>query len=1314
METPDQSAVFDPAECRKFDLQVASRSPLKMANEETEVELQTSAASCVTSVGDGAAASLQKDCDGPGEAPQLPDHHLEEAPHLSQGQTPSEDDTGSSEKNKQKAFQLVLNELLQQQKHRPGRRFKKKTLVKMAKLLVVARGWDGEAGPPDPEQDAPEGENLLSDDIMETHNQNAAFDSSSVDKDEELEPGCGSDLVPDLQVASRTALKMEGEETEVELQTSAASCLTSVGDGAAASLQKDCDGPGEAPELPDHPLEEAPHPPQGQTPTEDDTGSSEKNKQKAFQLVLNELLQQQKHRPGRRFKKKTLMKMAKLLVITRGWDGEAGPPDPEQDAPVATGEDGSAETTAASVEQEDLNFSQEAHDTSRSSSTSDPQKCSSSLLFNREEAVRTQTNEEQNPGIFRVLESHRPRKRMKKASRTSRNKKAEQKPPEEAQSAFSSQTEEKVASAEQDEDVRGHAGTILTVPEVRDGKQLDGAVGKRRRRNKTKAAQTKPEAETLTSQELPQGGAVLQSRPKLRRCAADEAVPPPECLLRERSPAGNPEKIHAGKTRKSKKRKRPAALKFSAMESSPEKERSDEVWFGSFSVKQEEAEQPIQSIKKRRGRKRKEVNELQSSEPPANEMAAAAVTAEGGQPKAAVQGETKRRGRKKKIKLELPEKLSEDFSNMEAVEESQEEHLKTVEDERAPPRRKPRKKRGTSGTARRKVKPAQTFSNLVQTDLGETEEKTIQLSDPGEVAPPTINSAPEDQEDQMPSSEGESHLCSVCGRSFRHLSVLTIHRLMHDESKPPARPPRRKRSSGPPRLSCPCCAAAFSSKTQLLFHMSNAESCTTRLEAGGQLPPTVMPPPSQDNSPPEGGGGTPAPPAGEPSGVLQDSVSIESLRTLLLSHLYSASSPLVQLRPSRAGARYWLSSACDVCSQQPHQDKEPPQHCSVCCELSGEAETCKRLLEAGHVRVELLHLEEERTRGGLDGAPVPSPSPSSSSSAKQVEVSRLSPNPKSNQEAGPPFFRPQRIISRRFLSARWGRSFSHFSRRRLHGDLHRKPEKAFHCSRCELDFHFLDGAAAAGVENRSPAWRSCRSTSCCTEGSRPTSARAASCRSLRSADLTAHLNAHEARLRAPEPACVPEPLSFPYPCRKCDATFSSAEFLQAHQVCHFTAGKRPENPASYVIHRAPEDPQRGAPESSQPARPLPVSNRKYLFRYPHPDRLYVVPTPPSEPALLISDSEDEIGTSAEPGPSLEKPTTPQPAEVSEMDQLDLLIQSLIPEVDFSESNSCCVGKAPPLLTSPQEDAVHSCAMCTALFTELSELHAHYMAHARKL
>ncbi|XP_047238770.1 uncharacterized protein LOC124878732 [Girardinichthys multiradiatus] len=44
------------------------------------------------------------------------------------------------------------------------------------------------------------------------------------------------------------------------------------------------------------------------------------SKENIYHSVLHQLLELQKHKPGRKHKKKTLMKMAKLLVITRGWD----------------------------------------------------------------------------------------------------------------------------------------------------------------------------------------------------------------------------------------------------------------------------------------------------------------------------------------------------------------------------------------------------------------------------------------------------------------------------------------------------------------------------------------------------------------------------------------------------------------------------------------------------------------------------------------------------------------------------------------------------------------------------------------------------------------------------------------------------------------------------------------------------------------------------------------------------------------------------------------------------------------------------------
>uniref|UniRef100_A0A3P9MCW1 C2H2-type domain-containing protein n=1 Tax=Oryzias latipes TaxID=8090 RepID=A0A3P9MCW1_ORYLA len=1690
----------------------------------------------MTSVGDKAAGSMQGDCEGPEEAPEVLDHHYEpgmdpnltqpegEAPHPPQEQTPTErasneDDARNSEKKEQKALQLVLNELLQQQKHRPGRRFKKKTLMKMAKLLVIARGWDGEAGPPVLNQEAPVGTGgtLLPDDITEAPDHSGMLDPSSAerqksDKDEKSETGSGGHSIPDLQVASRSKMKIEEEETDGELQTSAASCLsgeaptalegmTSVGDKAAGSMQGDCEGPEEAPEVLDHPYEpgmdpnltqpdgEAPHPPQEQTPTErasneDDARNSEKKEQKALQLVLNELLQQQKHRPGRRFKKKTLMKMAKLLVIARGWDGEAGPPVLNQEAPVATGEDDLVETTAAlnqqelykehlETQKEDLNLSQQASGASR---TKEDKECWLTSSRSNREGLLTQTNEEQNPGTFRVLEAHRPRKGTKKASRTSKNKRAEPKPPEEtsaekqkthhgAQTAVRLQSEEEVASAEQDEGLRGTV-TILTLTKVRNKKQLDnvdGAEGhhgkKRRNSTVTKLAQTEPDAETLVAQrqnlqELPPGGAVLpgrttvkSNRPKPRRRIADKAVPPPEGLLRERSPAEGSEQTRvqrtAAKMGKSKSRKHRAEPEFSALESFPEK-KQHEVWFGSVSLKEEEGEQPIETIKKRRGRKRKEEwteDKLQSSEPPTNKTAAA-VTAGGGQPKPAVQGERKPRGRKKKIKLELPEERSEDISNMAAVEKTREEHLKTVKDlnsktencehpastmkkrwrkrknsaadvtlslpgpsippgdmsetlkektrkvpldaavadvplvlcssslnpslpadsvvktkkkrgrrpkqpeatsqipqtrpslefkdsnlnpkppenakkreqkskmdklsgqtpentqifkfkaikqeyddsvtsqllchteEWAPPRRKPRRRR-TSGIIRtvRKVKQPHTFRNLLPIDLSESGKKTDRLSGLGEGRVPNVNAPPKNHEllQQTMNSEVQSHLCSVCGRSFRHLSVLTLHRLIHADGKPLTRPPRKKRSLKPPQLSCPCCAAAFNSKTQLLLHLSHAESCTAQPQAGGQHrgditafaghlpthgrrrhscptckktfrspaglslhrkvhtrtctstesfqdldlrllpetqsgppetksgpPVTQSGPPETQSGPPETQSGPPVTQSGPPESQLgppetqSGALDTQSEKPLSEPKAGSVASVLFSCPTCRLLHPHWCHFVlhmrthstgwcrrCDVCSQQHSQDEEPPKHCSACCELSGEAETCRRMLsgswkEAEPVRGECQHPEEEQTREGwefsLGGGPdegvdiqLSSPSPCSSASVEQVDVSHPSVNPKSNQGARQLFFRPQAILLRRFMCARWGRCFPHWSRLRVYRGLHQKPGKAFRCSNCELDFHFLGsylrhlqehaaqtphGCAACPATfaeehqlsshvSECHGRRRCRTCSRCGKpfssllnlkkhellhrGVRPYVCTRCQLPFSSSADLTAHLNVHEARLRVPEPTPLLEPLSFPYPCRKCNATFSSAELLQAHQVCHFTAtrmSERPsESPASYLTRRILEDPQRSALESPQEPRPLPVSTRKHLFRYPHPDRLYVVPAPPSEPALLISDSEDEVGTSAEPGSSLEKPASssrPQAKEVSEMDQLDLLIQSLIPERDFSESESCCESKAPPLLVSPQMDDMHSCAICTAAFTELSELHAHYMEHARIL
>lgn len=244
--------------------------------------------------------------------------------------------------------------------------------------------------------------------------------------------------------------------------------------------------------------------------------------------------------------------------------------------------------------------------------------------------------------------------------------------------------------------------------------------------------------------------------------------------------------------------------------------------------------------------------------------------------------------------------------------------------------------------------------------------------------------------------------------------------------------------------------------------------------------------------------------------------------------------------------------------------------------------------------------------------------------------------------------------------------------------------------------------------------------------------------------LKTHLRTHRARVKVSQPAGPVEPLPFPYPCRKCPARFSSTDLLQAHQVCHFTAGRMPpQTLGSCIPSRAAEDPPRVDSESSQPKRRLPVSNKKHLFRYPHPDRLYVVPVVSSEPPVVVSDAEEEqledqsLSTATSDSNAVPRqhsaanldssdrdilniPQVPAVSTHLQEQETDLTTNQVLLE---SHRDSC---KNPNDVSSFESELdkvcftkksglavdVHSCLICMEPFTEISRLHEHYVRHAR--
>ncbi|XP_044028821.1 uncharacterized protein si:ch73-347e22.4 [Siniperca chuatsi] len=448
----------------------------------------------------------------------------------------------------------------------------------------------------------------------------------------------------------------------------------------------------------------------------------------------------------------------------------------------------------------------------------------------------------------------------------------------------------------------------------------------------------------------------------------------------------------------------------------------------------------------------------------------------------------------------------------------------------------------------------------------------------------------------------------------------------------------------------------------------------------------------------------------------------------------------------------------------------------------------------------------------------PSPSSSSLSVNDEFDISALSSDfcPALDQASRQPSrFRLQSLIGRhcgRYSCGHCGKSFNRWNKLWLHQRSHRQTGRpAFSCSQCELEFRFLgsyidhlwEHAAQtpyacplcpdtfANEENLTTHISECHKhrdfKKCSTCGKNFSTLRnlkkhkllhkgASShfCRPCNvsfssNSALKTHLKTHKTRLNVPQPAGLVEPLLFPYHCRKCTAKFSSTDLLQAHQICHFTAGKKPESPpesvVSFIHSRAPEDTHGGVSESSWRKRRLPVSNKKHLFRYPHPDRLYVVPVVSSEPPIVISDTEEErqevqvqsssITFSAsntvsdfpqrQPGFNSSDPNMPDipqssaVATLRDMDEHETGSSKnqrqdhsdkspILPEShqdqdackgtnDISGFESDSAELIPLLLFSEDKeivDDIHTCAICRETFTDISKLHEHYIDHARGL
>lgn len=653
---------------------------------------------------------------------------------------------------------------------------------------------------------------------------------------------------------------------------------------------------------------------------------------------------------------------------------------------------------------------------------------------------------------------------------------------------------------------------------------------------------------------------------------------------------------------------------------------------------------------------------------------------------------------------------------------------------------------------------------------------------------------------------GKPHACSVCGKTFCKPSSLNVHEKTHWPVKPYScsvcctgfvKLQELKRHSemhtGVSPFSCARCEKAFGSFALLRSHQVS-EVCSEKQD-------------STDGNQVDMEGFLVS------QGVEGQIVTPVCFKCPICKQRHRHwCQHILHLQTHNQSKSY----TCETCGQEYERASDMRSHCGVCCRASGEEKACKsspseiwKEPEAPHEDQKGLQSFSPETEITDVQSPPPSLSSSSPSLNGDFDISVPSPNPGgefcgagNDQTARQPSrFHPQSLIQRhcgRYSCGHCGKSFNRWNKLWLHQRSHRQTVRPFCCSQCDLEFRFLgsyidhlrEHAAQmpyacplcpdtfSGEENLSNHIFECHkqhdSMKCSTCGKSFSNLRhlkkhkllhkgarshfclpcnvSFSCISA----LKTHLETHRTRLSVPQAAGCVEPFLFPYHCRKCTAKFSSTDLLQAHQVCHFTVREKPDSQsiASFIPSRAPEETHQGVvSESPQRKRRLPVSNKKHLFRYPHPDRLYVVPVVSSEPPVVISDTEEEQQEIQVQSPSITTPAsdtkssafpqeqpnisnTPQSSAVPTLRDTDehetgsshqqLQDHSQKSPVlqeshqhqdawkdmsDISDSES-----AEPLFAIFKEkefvDDAHNCAICMETFTDISKLHEHYIDHAK--
>ncbi|KAG9279450.1 hypothetical protein AMEX_G4971 [Astyanax mexicanus] len=115
--------------------------------------------------------------------------------------------------------------------------------------------------------------------------------------------------------------------------------------------------------------------------------------------------------------------------------------------------------------------------------------------------------------------------------------------------------------------------------------------------------------------------------------------------------------------------------------------------------------------------------------------------------------------------------------------------------------------------------------------------------------------------------------------------------------------------------------------------------------------------------------------------------------------------------------------------------------------------------------------------------------------------------------------------------------------------------------------------------------------------------------------LKEHLKMHNNSPGLPLPDIPSEPLAFSHKCKRCEASFSTGDLLYAHQTCHFRSQAvsiHVNEPPSSTLREKPQTETTLLPSTTRPPTSTlnldSIPNDKSLYTYPHPDKLYTMPS----------------------------------------------------------------------------------------------------------